>query len=175
VRYRAQGILTDFRSDFGHLGVGRTRKRTLPLHDLHHALAGYRADIMGEAEIGAWELGSGLGRHTIGYVLDLLTLSWSSLVAPRRVFRAFLRGRRSDSFYRDPRPLDPAVLDEDVDVVRQRLHIDRDPPAHATAADVLAFAGFYVASLFVGVLGLAALPFMVALGLWAAAGVRRVA
>ena len=25
------------------------------------------ADILGEAEIGAWELGTGMGRHTIGY------------------------------------------------------------------------------------------------------------
>lgn len=142
------------------------RKRVLPLHDLHHALTGYRADLLGEAEIGAWELGSGLGRHTVGYVLDLLTLSWSSLLAPRRVFRAFLRGRRSGNFYRAALPLDPAVLEQDVDAVRERLHLDRDPPASATAADVLAFVGWYLASLLMGVLGLVALPFMVALGLW---------
>lgn len=142
------------------------RKRVLPLHDLHHALTGYRADILGEAEIGAWELGSGLGRHAVGYVLDLLTLSWSSVVTPRRVIRAFLRGRRSGNFYRAPLPLHPAILDEDVDAVRHRLGLDREPPARATAADVLAFAGWYLASLVVGVFGLLALPLMLGLGQW---------
>jgi hypothetical protein len=142
------------------------RKRVLPLHDVHHALTGYRADILGEAEIAAWELGSGLGRHTVGYVLDLLTLSWATLIAPRRVLRAFLRGRRSDNFYRAPLPLDPAVLEEDVDAVRARLRLDQPPPRRATVGDVLAFAGWYLASLAMGVVGLSALPAMVALGLW---------
>lgn len=142
------------------------RKRVLPVHDIHHALTGYRADILGEAEIGAWELGSGLGRHTVGYVLDLLTLSWSTLVAPRRVLRAFLRGRRSGNFYRAPLPLDPALLDEDVDAVRERLGLHRDPPSRATAADVVAFMGWYLASLAMGVVGLVTLPIAIALGLW---------
>ncbi len=141
------------------------RKRVLPLHDLHHALTGYRADLMGEAEIGAWELGSGLGRHAVGYVLDLLTLSWSALIAPRRVFRAFLRGRRSGNFYRAPLPLDPAILEQDVDAVRRRFGLDREP-ARATAADVAAFVGWYLASLLMGVLGMLGLPVMLALGQW---------
>lgn len=141
------------------------RKRVLPVHDIHHALTGYRADILGEAEIGAWELGSGLGRHVVGYVLDLMTLSWSPLVAPRRVFRAFLRGRRSGNFYRAPLPLDPALLDEDVDAVRERLGLHREP-GRATTADVVAFLGWYLAALAMGVVGLVGMPVIVALGLW---------
>jgi hypothetical protein len=35
------------------------RKRAVPLHDLHHVLTGYGTDWIGEAEIGAWELGGG--------------------------------------------------------------------------------------------------------------------
>lgn len=142
------------------------RKRVLPVHDIHHALTGYRADILGEAEISAWELGSGLGRHVVGYVLDLMTLSWSPLVAPRRVFRAFLRGRRSGNFYRAPLPLDPALLDEDVDAVRRRLGLHREPPSRATAADVIAFLGWYLAALAMGLVGLVGLPVMLALGVW---------
>lgn len=141
------------------------RKRVLPLHDLHHALTGYHATLLGEGEIGAWELGTGLGRHTVGYVLDLLTLSWSALLAPRRVFRAFVRGRHSGSFYREPLPLPDALLDEDVDTVRQRLGLDREP-SPATAADVLAFVGWTLLSLLVSAFGLAAMPVLVGLGLW---------
>lgn len=149
-----------------------SRKRVLPLHDLHHALTGYQADILGEAEIGAWELGSGLGRHTVGYVLDLLTLSWSPLVAPRRVWRAFVRGRHSGNFYRESLPLDPAVLEQDIDEVRQRLRLDRDAPT-ATLADRLAFAGWIVLALITGAIGLLGLPFMLGLGLWGAWRSRR--
>lgn len=142
------------------------RKRVLPLHDLHHALTGYRADILGEAEIGAWELGSGLGHHPIGYVFDLLSLSWSAFVAPRRVLRAFVRGRRSGNLYRHPLPLDPALLELDVDDVRARLGIADDAPGGVTPADVLALAGWVLAALAAGLVGLLALPGMVALGLW---------
>ncbi|MCA9712633.1 MAG: hypothetical protein KDK70_42790 [Myxococcales bacterium] len=148
------------------------RKRVLPLHDLHHALTGYRADILGEAEIGAWELGSGLGRHTVGYVLDLLTLAWSPPVAPRRVWRAFVRGRHSRNFYRAPLPLDPALLERDVDDVRRSLDLD-GPAPRANARDALAFAGWWALALAVGVLGLLALPLMLALGLWGVLLARR--
>ena len=140
------------------------RKRVLPLHDLHHALTGYKADIRGEAEIGAWELAGGIGRHTVGYVLDLLTFVWAPLVVPRRVWRAFVRGRHSKNFYRHPLPLDPTLLDEPVQAVRERmnLHVEH----RATAADVAAFAGWYVVALMVGVFGLLAMPAMLVLGLW---------
>lgn len=141
------------------------RKRVLPLHDLHHALTGYQADIRGEAEIGAWELGSGLGRHTIGYVLDLMTLAWSPMVAPRRVWRAFVRGRHSRNFYRHPLPLPPDLLDRDVDGVRRSLDLDR-PTTQADARDGLAFLGWFGLALLVGALSLALLPFMVAWGVW---------
>ena len=39
------------------------RRRAVRYHDLHHVLADYPTDWTGEAEIGAWELASGCGRH----------------------------------------------------------------------------------------------------------------
>lgn len=141
------------------------RKRVLPVHDIHHALTGYHADLMGEAEIGAWELGGGLGPHTVGYVLDLLTLSWSPLLGARRVFRAFVRGRHSRNFYRAVLPLPQSLLERDVDDVRRELGLDREVPP-ANASDVLAFAGWYLLSLLMAVVGLAGLPVLVGLGLW---------
>jgi hypothetical protein len=38
------------------------RKRALPYHDLNHLVSGYGHDAVGEAEIGAFEIGSGC-RH----------------------------------------------------------------------------------------------------------------
>ncbi|MEM7156095.1 MAG: hypothetical protein AAF799_24795 [Myxococcota bacterium] len=140
------------------------RKKVLPLHDLHHALTGYKADIRGEAEIGAWELAGGIGTHTVGYVLDLLTFAWAPWVLPRRTWRAFVRGRHSKNFYREPLPLDPALLEENLEDVQRRLKLDVEH--RATAADVTAFIGWYLVALLMSVFGLLGLPLMVALGLW---------
>jgi len=36
-----------------------SRRRAIPLHDLHHVATGYDTTVRGEAEISAWELGAG--------------------------------------------------------------------------------------------------------------------
>src|SRR5262245_44151067 len=36
------------------------RKRVVQAHDLHHLLTGFGTDLLGEAELGAWELGTGI-------------------------------------------------------------------------------------------------------------------
>jgi hypothetical protein len=46
-----------------------SRKRVVPLHDLHHILTGYGTDWLGEAEIGAWELRAGCNM-LIAYFLN---------------------------------------------------------------------------------------------------------
>lgn len=146
-----------------------SRKRIVPLHDLHHALTGYKANMIGEAEIGAWEIGSGIGPHAIGWALNLLALMWFT-AAPRRVFRAFVRGRRSQNFYLSP--FDPAVLDEDVDVVRRRMNIE-GADLRATATDYAAFAGYLLVAAMVWALGLMLTPLMLAMGLWGVLRSRR--
>ena len=40
----------------------RSRKRAVPMHDLHHVATGYGTSLVGEAEIGAWEIAGGCGR-----------------------------------------------------------------------------------------------------------------
>jgi hypothetical protein len=74
-----------------------SRKRDAPIHDLHHVLTGYRTDRIGEAEVGAWEIASGcrgaalhLGFRVFGFLLPFL---------PRRLYRAFVRGRNSRNLY----------------------------------------------------------------------------
>lgn len=76
----------------------RARRRTVPYHDLNHVVSGYGHDDLGEAEVGAWELGSGCKRYWVAWVLNwsALPLGWKS---PRRVFDAFVRGRRSRNLY----------------------------------------------------------------------------
>lgn len=40
-----------------------SRRRATPFHDLNHVVSGYEHDAIGEAEISAWELGSGCKRY----------------------------------------------------------------------------------------------------------------
>ena len=141
------------------------RKRTVPLHDLHHALTGYTAELSGEMQIAAWEIGGGMQRHWVGWFLNLLTLSWGAIVRPRSTLRAFVRGRRSDNLY--CHPAEPGLIDSPVEAVRvQRGIAPADEPQSANTGDLLAYAGWWLVSLLVGVVGLVLLPFMLGFGLW---------
>src|SRR5437588_11757140 len=65
------------------------------LHDLHHIAAEYETDWPGEAEIAAWEIASGCARYHAAWILNFGGFGAGLVVAPRRLFRAFLRGRRA--------------------------------------------------------------------------------
>lgn len=75
------------------------RVRAVKLHDLHHLLAEYDTTWAGEAEIGAWELAAGCGRHYAAWVLNSAAVLVGLLLYPRRVGAAFARGRRSRTLY----------------------------------------------------------------------------
>lgn len=145
----------------------RGRKKTVPLHDLHHALTGYSSKLRGEMQIASWEVGGGMRNHWDGWFLNLLTLSWGAVLFPRAALRAFVRGRRSVNFYQ--RDLEPDVLDSPVEEVRKDRNIapvDQVKPARA--GDIAAFIGWFLVSLPVAVIGYAMVPLMLLLGLWGA-------
>jgi hypothetical protein len=98
------------------------RKRTVKLHDVHHVLTGYDTSWTGEAEIGAWELGSGCRRHWVAWVLNIQAMILGLLIAPRRTWRAFLRGRRSGNLYGSA-ALDDSLLDRTVADLRRETGI----------------------------------------------------
>lgn len=73
----------------------RARVAAARLHDLHHIAAEYETDWPGEAEISAWEIASGCAHYHAAWILDLGGWHAGLAVAPRRLFRAFLRGRHA--------------------------------------------------------------------------------
>ena len=97
------------------------RRRAVWLHDLHHIVTGYDTSWVGEAEIAAWELGSGCRDYYAAWLLNLAAVMVGAFIAPRRVWRAFIRGRHSNSLYH--LDVDERCLDETVDTVRKRLGI----------------------------------------------------
>ena len=65
------------------------RRRAVRYHALHHVLAGYDTDWIGEAEIGAWEVGSSCADHWAAWYLNLVIFWVGLFIGPRRVWTAF--------------------------------------------------------------------------------------
>jgi hypothetical protein len=118
------------------------RVRAVRYHDLHHIMTGYRTNWTGETEISAWELGSGCRDFRAAWFLNISALGLGVALAPRRLYRAFVRGRHSRNLY--DRPFSDALLDARVGEMRAELGLDREPPP-ATVADKLSFAAHAVA------------------------------
>jgi len=115
-----------------------SRQRALPMHDLHHVATGYPTTLLGEAEIGAWEVAGGCRNYWAAWVLDAAGFGYGVVFAPRRMYRAFVSGRRSKNLYH--LGYTDELLGLDVTELRRRLQIDRPPVA--TWADRAAFAGW---------------------------------
>jgi hypothetical protein len=137
-----------------------SRVRAVRYHDLHHVLTGYRTDVCGEFEISAWEIGAGCKSFVAAWGLNLSGMLAGSLVIPRRTFRAFVRGRRSRSFY--GLSLE-TLLEQTVEQSRERMGVRAADDARATALDATLFAAALVPGFVIGFVlfafGLAALPF----------------
>ena len=97
----------------------RGRRAALLQHDLHHIATGYETTLVGEAEIGAWELASGCRHYYAAWLLNVGAVGIGLLIAPRRVWRAFLRGRRCNNLYH--LGVDTRWPDDTVGSLRQRL------------------------------------------------------
>lgn len=92
-----------------HLPNFKWRRRALPVHDLHHAITGYRFSPHGEFEMAAWEFAAGRYPHLLSTLFCLPLVSMGAAMIPKRTFAAFVRGRRSRTLYCE-RDLD-ALLD----------------------------------------------------------------
>ena len=73
------------------MAVPNTKRHqwAIRLHDLHHVATGYGTDLVGEAEISAWEIRGGLGAvglYVGSIVTSIVALGW--VMAPRRLARA---------------------------------------------------------------------------------------
>jgi hypothetical protein len=121
----------------------QARVAAVRLHDLHHLATEYDTTWVGEGEIGAWELGSGCGPYLAAWVLDLSILFIGCVLSPRRMLRAFVRGRHSKNLY--ALGWNPARLSASVGELRRELGVDQAPPA-PSVADLFAFAGWVALS-----------------------------
>jgi hypothetical protein len=126
----------------------RSRVAAARLHDLHHIAAEYETDWPGEAEISAWEIASGCAHYHAAWILDLGGMHAGIAVAPRRLFRAFLRGRHATTnLYK--KGIDESRLNEiTVGSLRDALGL-KAPVGKAGATDIALFAFWCAFAVFV--------------------------
>jgi hypothetical protein len=142
------------------------RVRAVRYHDLHHVVTGYETDGVGEGEISAWEVATGCADFWAAWLLNLTGMAVGFALAPGRIFRAFVRGRRSQNLYRFE--YGPELLAHSVGEMRAQLlaggtHEDPEP------ADRIAFASWLALGIATGLaqLALLLLPLIAAvLWLW---------
>ena len=76
-------------------------REALCKHDVHHILTGYDTDMKGEAELAAWELGSGGCHLNFVFWLDRISFMVIGLFSyPRATLRAFYDGSHCTNLFR---------------------------------------------------------------------------
>ena len=142
----------------------KNRREAVKLHDLHHVLTEYPTTWRGEAEISAWEVGSGgLGRFWAGWILDLMNIAQGLLIHPRGVYRAFIRGRQTENLYR--LEFDDELLSHRVGEFRERLKLEK-PLSEANIVDKIWFCFWVIVSIATYAAAIAAMPLFLLLGWW---------
>jgi hypothetical protein len=143
----------------------KARRRAIPIHDLNHVLSGYGHDAIGEAEIGAFELGGGCKTYWVAWMLN-----WGALLLgitkPKRLFAAYVRGRRTGNLYgKDV----GALLDRPY--ARARTELGFDEKYQGNARDLIRFTVFLLLSPVVATVSAA--PTLLTSPWWLAQGAHR--
>jgi len=134
------------------------RVRAVKLHDLHHIATGYQTTWTGEGEISAWEIASGCAHFMWAWYLNTSGFAIGLAIAPRNVFRAFVRGRHSRNLYHAEGEFREAILRRSVGEIRRDLGLDR-PVQRPSPSDVLAFGAWSVGAVAFTLAPLAALVY----------------
>jgi len=77
----------------------RWRRAAILAHDLHHLITGYPCTMRGEFQMAAWEFGAGRMPHWAAAVFCLPLIVIGLMWSPRRIWRAYRRGRGSRSLH----------------------------------------------------------------------------
>ena len=137
----------------------KVRKKAIFKHDVHHLATGYQSNFRGETEIGSWEIGSGIKKYWIAFMLDIQAVMIGILFNPAGVFKAFVRGRRTKNLYTDQYP-DTDILHMKMGEIRKMLKLDI-PEHKAGIRDLLVFILLLITGLIYSVISIIFLPFVI--------------
>ena len=112
------------------------RQHALRLHDIHHLATGYQTNLAGEAEIAAWEIGGNCTTYWAAWLLNFTAFCYGWVCLPRRVFRAFVRGRCTRNLYH--KRWRDGFLVETIGHMRRHLQLDQITP-RARLLDIILY------------------------------------
>jgi hypothetical protein len=107
---------------------------------LHHIANEYQTDWAGEAEIAAWEIASGCGRHGWAWVLNLGAFTVGMVLFPKRLYRAFMRGRQATTNLYHEGLAESELRTKTVQWLRDGLGVRREDWPIPSSSDRFAFA-----------------------------------
>jgi hypothetical protein len=138
------------------------RQRAVFFHDVNHVVTGYNNVFSdGEMAIAGYEIGTGCGPYWIAWVINIGVFAVALFVCPRKLFRAFVRGRRAKSIYGCPG--DRAALSAmTIRALRESMGVD----ANLGGISMVEGSSFVAWSLVA--LAWAALPIVAVVGIWKA-------
>lgn len=125
-----------------------SRKKALVFHDIHHVATGYTGDWPGEVSISAWEISSGCGSFGVAWLLNFGGFMIGLFLFPKLVFRAFIRGRRTQNLYHGLLSKE-AAMRMPVAELQEKLGLTNVDPSPATAKEIFAFAFWGLTSVLV--------------------------
>lgn len=77
----------------------RQRRWAIARHDLHHVATGFATDLQGEMEISGWEVGAGLGRLWVAWLICWPAFLLGLATSRARTLAAWRLGRRCRSLF----------------------------------------------------------------------------
>ena len=80
------------------------RQRAIDAHDRHHLITGYPLTLAGEIQLAAWEWGAGRYPDWRATLFCSPLIAAGAVAMPRRTWRAYRRGRGTQSRYVRPEP-----------------------------------------------------------------------
>lgn len=123
-----------------HIPIPNTesRKKALVFHDIHHIVTGYDGNWRGEVSIGAWEIASGCGEYWVAWYLNLGAMGVGLFIYPQSVFKAFIRGKRTENLYHHTIPQDEASQMQ-VGELQKKLKLDSGLSKGASLIEISSF------------------------------------
>jgi hypothetical protein len=117
----------------------KARIEAVKIHDIHHLVTEYEANMKGEVEIGGWEIASGCEKYSIAWLLNFGSFFYGMIFFPRFLLRAFLRGRRTSTNLYHKTVYDDVLLNKTVGELRKKI----EPGAKKNSyKDYLLFASY---------------------------------
>lgn len=136
------------------------RRKAVFKHDVHHIVTGYTSTFNGETEISAWEIGSGCNHYWAAFLLDLHGMTMGALYNLPGVFKAFVKGRRTNNLYSDIYT-DDQLLDLPIGKIKDHLLLNIYPAkTRSNAADLCLFLAVLSLGAIYSIASLLLLPFV---------------